>query len=1075
MSKRILTALLALLLIGAQAFAQSSVSGKVTDETGEPLVGVNILVKGTSSGTMTDVDGSWSLPNVSSNSTLVVSCIGFVSQEIQVGTRKTVNVILASDTSYLDEVVVVGYGTARKKDVSGAIASVNFADDKNIVSLPNPNALSSLSSKVAGFSYNPTSTASGDNTSTMTIRGKNAIPTGGAISGQGVNSPLLVIDGVLSLGSIQAVNTADIQSIDVLKDASAAAIYGSRAANGVIIITTKKGTSAKPIVSFNASVSLSDWTRVPNRVTDDETFLKNRFYTKKANDTSFENKKWSDYSSLSAAAGELMSATELRAFEEGVRTDWIDEISRTGVGQKYDVSISGKEKKVSYYVSGNYTRQEGIRLGDDFEKFNILAKMDINITDWLTFGIKGDFLKAKSWGQTARIQNATWMSPYSYTHCLIEGYESWPNSKPDGNTISPLWGTGAGDSYLWTDKSSNSANINGVAYAQIDFPFLKGLSFRTTFQGQYNTSNGDNFSNPEIWVDTDNTSHMDDPSQFAESSSGSSTFSRSNTWNMDNILSYTTDFGKHHVDAMIGATREQYKYEYLGVSFAGFSSPTYLGVYKMDASDMTKITPARNRTESSAIGYIARANYNYANTYYATFNFRRDGYSAFASGHKWGNFYGASAAWVLSNESFIKNLNAFDFLKLRLSWGQNGSRSVSPYMTLANVNAVSSNSGTITYTWLDNASAYGVAPQGIPNHSLTWATVEKFNVGLDFSILKSRLNGSVDAYTGQTKNMIVTRSAPYMSGFSATYDNVGKVTNDGVEITLNSVNLNGNGKDRLRWESNLVFDSNKNCVKELYGKDYEGNEADDVANALAYGFDSYYALQVGHPIGSAYDYKKLGIFNSQEEIDSYTYTNPETGAVNVIMPTAMPGDLKFEDYNNDGVIDDNDRHFLGSPDPLFTVNLGNTFSWKNFSLYFNFRWAQGDDTHFLWFDPNAFGTSFGSGAQLSDVHPWTTENLSQKYTRYGYSNTYNYLYWNTRTFLKLKDLSFSYTFDQPFIKKAGLSSARLYMAATDLFTITGWSGLDPETGGTIAAGASSSRYGSNGTYKTVTFGVNLTF
>ena len=495
----------------------------------------------------------------------------------------------------------------------------------------------------------------------------------------------------------------------------------------------------------------------------------------------------------------------------------------------------------------------------------------------------------------------------------------------------------------------------------------------------------------------------------------------------------------------------------------------------MDAADPTNTNLSRGCTITSAVGYLARATYNYASKYYATFNFRRDGYSAFAEGHKWGNFFGASGAWVLSNEPFIKDLNAFDFLKMRLSWGQNGSRSISAYQTLATVAAVTSNNGSMTYTWLGDQSAYGVAPQGIPNKTLTWATVEKMNLGFDFSILKSRLNGNIDIYTGDTKNMIVTRSAPYFSGFTSTYDNVGKVTNDGVEVTLNSVNLDGNGKDSFRWESDLVFDMNKNCVKRLYGKGYDGTEADDVANAVAYGFDTYYALQVGHPIGSAYDYKKLGIFNSQEEIDNYTFTNPETGAVTKIQPDAKPGDLKFEDWNNDGSITTGDRHFIGSPDPLFTVNLGNTLSWKNFSLYFSLRWAQGDKDHFLWFDPNAFGTTMTSGAQLASVKPWTEENHSQKYARYGYQNTLGYLYWNTRTFLKLKDLAFSYNISPKITKYVGISSARIYVAGTDLFTITGWSGLDPETAGTIAAGASSSRYGSDGTYKTVTFGVNLTF
>ena len=353
---------------------------------------------------------------------------------------------------------------------------------------------------------------------------------------------------------------------------------------------------------------------------------------------------------------------------------------------------------------------------------------------------------------------------------------------------------------------------------------------------------------------------------------------------------------------------------------------------------------------------------------------------------------------------------------------------------------------------------------------MTWATVEKYDLGIDFSVLNSRINGSVDVYAGKTSNMIVQRSVPYITGFTAAYDNVGKVTNKGVEFTVNTVNINGNGKDSFRWESNIVFDSNANKLVELFGPDHDGNEADDITNATTYGYDSYVCLQVGRPIGAGYDYKLLGIFQSQDEIDNYKSSDGT-----VIMPNAKPGDYKFEDYNDDGKIDSNDRHYVGSPDPLFTLNFGNTLSWKNFSLYFNFRWAQGDKDHFLWCNPNGHQSNFGSGAQLADSKPWTESNHSTTTARYGYQNTLGYNFWENRSFLKLKDLTFSYTFDQNFIKKVGLSNARVYVAATDLFTITKWSGLDPENGGTIASNSASDKYGSNGTYKTVTFGVNLTF
>ncbi len=1063
MRNRVLFMLCLLFCIVAQAFAQLSISGKVVDDQGLEVPGVNIIVKGSTVGAMTDINGAFTFSEVpdGKNVTLVFSCVGFQSQEVKVGNQNTINVTLHEDSEQLDEVVVIGYGAVRKKDLSGAISNVRMTED--LAALPNPNVMSALSSKVAGFRYSPTNSAGGNNFGTLNIRGKNAIPAGSTANEQSVNQPLLVVDGVISHANLNEINTNDIQSVDVLKDASASAIYGSRAANGVIIITTKRGMSEKPVINANTSWSFSGWSRRPKMVTDKEKFMKNRFYANQANGTIPADVVWSpDYDKA-----QLLSSVELDAYNEGIYTDWLDEISRMGFGQKYDVNVSGRSKVVNYYVSGDYTRQQGIRLGDDYQKYNVMSKLDIQAKEWLQIGLKGNYMGAKGWGVPARIQNATWISPFSFKNARQPGYEDWPNSKPDGNALSPLWGTGAGDSYLWTDSKRYDSNVNGVAYAQVDFPFLKGLSYRITLSAYHNTSTNDNFNDPRIWVDTDNTAQMDNPSQFGSQVSGYSYTQINTVWNVDNIFTYAHDFKKHHVDAMIGYTREAANNELLRTDFKGFSAPTFLGVYKQELADTRKLR--RERSQSSAIGILARASYNYNSTYYANFTFRRDGYSAFAVDHKWGNFYGASAAWVLSNESFIRdNASWLNYLKLRLSWGQNGSRSVTPYSTVGAV-------GT-TYTWFGDAStgsAYAIVPTTLSNHTLTWATIEKYNVGIDFDVLGGRLSGAIDAYVGNTKNMLMNRSIPYPSGFQSAKANAGKVTNKGVEITINSVNINGDGKDKFRWETNLVFDLNRNAIKSLYGKNYAGVEADDVANAVAYGFDSNYALVIGKPIGAAYDLKKLGIFQSQEEIDNYTFTD-KNGNVSKIQPTAVPGDLKFEDYNNDGKIDDKDRHYLGSMDPLFTLNLGNTLSYKNFSLFFNFRWMPGNDTHFLGFNPNAYGMS-PTGNQLDDVAPWTPDNHTNEYPRYGYNNSMNYQYWSPRSFLKLKDLVFSYNFDQELLKPLGIAAFRLYVSGTDLFTITGWKGLDPEDGGTIAGGTTSSRFGSSGTYRTVTAGINLTF
>lgn len=1059
MKSRILLFLGLLSCIGLQMFAQVSVSGKVVDAGGIEMPGVNIAIKGTMVGTMTGADGTFTLSSIpgGKDAVLVFSFIGFRSQEVKVGNQTFINVKLEEDTEQLEEVVVIGYGTARKKDLSGAISNVQMTDE--LAALPNPNVMGSLSSKVAGFRYSPTNSAGGDNFSSLNIRGKNAIPADVSAGQQSVNQPLLIVDGVISFGSINEINTNDIQSVDVLKDASAAAIYGSRAANGVIIITTKRGLSERPVINVNSSWNFSGWSRMPKMVTDEEKFFRNRFYAKQAGGSIPSDAVWS--SDFDRAL--LMNTVEYDAYNEGVYTDWLDEISRTGFGQKYDVSVSGRSKIVNYYISGDYTRQKGIRKGDDYEKYNIMTKLDIQAKEWLKIGLKGNYLGAKEWGVPARIQNATWMTPYSYTHARQPGYENWPNSRPDGNSASPFWGSGAGDSHLWTDDQKRNYNINGVAYAQVDFPFLQGLSYRISLNARRNSAMRDVFNDPRIWVNTDNTADMDNPDKFGVNVEGYSYTQLSSTWNVDNIFTYTRDFKNHHVDAMIGYTREASNSELLRTDFKGFSVPTTLGVYKQDLANTRTIR--RERTSSSAIGILTRVNYNYKSTYYANFTFRRDGYSAFSAGNKWGNFYGASAAWVLSNENFVKdNADWLDYLKLRFSWGQNGSRSVSPYATIGSV-------GT-TYTWFGDSasgSAFGLVPSSLPNRSLTWATVEKFNVGIDYNVLAGRLGGAVDVYAGKTTDMLMDRSVPYPTGFQTAKANAGKVTNKGIEITLNSVNIDGDGKEKFRWETNVVFDLNRNEIKSLYGKNYKGEEADDVANAVAYGFDSYYALIIGKPIGAAYDLKKVGVFQSQEEVDNYVDKDG-----NKIMPNAVPGDLKFEDFNEDGKIDANDRQYLGSMDPLFTINLGNTLSYKNFSLYFNFRWMQGNDTHFLGYNPHAYSIG-GSGAQLDAVDPWTPTNHTNDYPRYGYNNSLNYQYWSPRSFLKLKDLVFSYNFDQKLIKPYGIEGLRLYVSGTDLFTITGWTGLDPEDGGTIAGGPTSSSMGSKGTYRTFTAGINLTF
>ncbi len=1027
-----------------------SITGTIVDMSGEPVIGANIVEVGTTNGTVTNLDGRFSL-DVGENAMLRISYIGYLEQTISTAGKSSLEVVLVEDTQALEEVIVIGYGTARKKDLSGAITNVKF-DDTPMATLPNPNAFAALSSKVAGFHYLPTKTADGSNLSTMSVRGRNSIPSAAGDSQQNVNAPLIIVDGSIFYGSIAEIQNTDIESINVMKDASSAAIYGSRAANGVIIITTKSGVSETPTVSFNSSLKWNTWARKPNLQTNKEKFLKNRNLAKIAS---------GDLPAGSAVdPAALLSAEEYEVYKAGGWVDWLDEVSQNAPSQSYSVNVSGRSKFSSYYVSAGFDRTKGVLKGDDYRKYTVMAKIDSQINSWLKVGVKGNYLDAKAWGATPSMQAATWMSPFSYTHVRHEGFTDWVEEYPTGSdgAINPLWGR-EDASYLWTDTKTVNYNIGGIGYAEVDFPFLKGLTYKFTLNAQRNTSQLDLINNPQLWLDTRTLADLNNPYKNIGNVTGDVRDSHSSHWNTDNLLTYTTDIGLHHMDAMLGYTRESYNWEHIRIDFKGFDIPaaSSLGTYGLDLSMPGNLQAARQRTRTQSIAYLARLNYNFAHKYYLTGNFRRDGFSAFSEGHKWGDFFGVSGAWVVSSEGFMENFSNLDFLKLRLSWGQNGSRGgIGAYSTIAGINK--------GYTWFGDKSAYTMYVAALPNKFLTWATTSKWNIGVDYAFLNSRVNGSLDLYTSATTNMVLNRSIPYVAGFPSIDANAGKVTNRGFELTVNTVNMPGDGNETLRWESNLVFDLNRNKIDKLF----DDNNNDDYSLVTTYGYDMYYALMVGHSITSAYDYKMIGIFQSQDEIDNY-----KSADGTVIQPTAKPGDLKFLDYNEDGKIDTNDRHWVGDMDPLFTLNLGNTFSWKNFSLYFSFRWMQGSETHFLGYDPNGFQIG-GSNNQLN-ISPWTENNPSDKYPRFGYVNSLNYNYWNPRTFLKLKDLSLSYTFDKSLLEKINVQAIQLYLAATDLFTITNWSGLDPEDGGTTAANMSSTRFGMRPTYKTVSLGANITF
>ncbi len=1049
MKMRFLFLLFCYFLISSGVYAQISVSGRIVDTDGLEIPGVTVMVKGTTIGTVTDATGAYTLDRIPNESAVLqFSFVGYRAQEKVVGNQRVINLTMEEENLELDEVVVVGYGTSRKRDLTGAIQSVKL-EDSPLATLPNINPMLALSGTVAGFDYVPQSGAGEDATRSMTIRGTNSIDK----NDNGLNKPLIVVDGSIFYGNINEINMNDVASIDVLKDASAAAIYGSRSANGVILITTKTGKAGKPTINLNAYVGWQSWSRKPN------------LFGKNEEEKYLERRRMAYIATGDAPVGtsvglNMLNTKEQEAYNAGQWTDWIDEITQHKPTQNYSVSISGSSDRASYYLSAGYLSQSGPLYNDDYKKKTFMGKVDTKITDWLTIGVKGNYFTGDEPGYRPFMNSATWLTPYSYKYIQTPGYTQWYDSNPGYGGANPFIGFWRSDldtqplGPAYSEIERKSENVSGNGWLQIDVPWIQGLRYKFTMSAVQNNWQQNMFAYPEQFVDTDQQDQMDDPSMWYQNSYGQAVADISTVWTLDQILTYANSFGKHNVDAMVGYTRDKNTYSRVNEFGKGFTTPPLLGWngLHLATSQMVK----KEQTQSQNVGYMVRLNYNYAYKYYITGNFRRDGFSGFAEGHKFGNFPGVSVGWAISEEEFMKSIGWLDYLKIRASYGVNGNQGIGPYATLSEVE----------YGWTVYGSTpeMAVYPSTLGNTSLTWAETKTMNFGLNFNVLKNRLSGVVDVYKSETINQLLERNLPYLTGYDDVRTNIGQVNNKGVEITLNSVNFQGDGKDKFRWESGVVFALNRNELVSLYG---EGDDMDVSAASLSGGD----ALIKGKSIRSVYDLKMLGIMQKGDpRIAQYD--------------GAQAGDVLFEDYGGpnksgpDGKITADDRHWIGDRDPLFTMNINNTFSYKNFTLYIGLKWNAGNKTHYLGKDP--FGSFHNPLAGMQNaarlkLDPWTEDNPSNDVPRLNYTNPYTYYFWQPRAFLKVKDITLSYNVDAKFLERFNIKGLNVYVSGKDLLTFTKWTGLDPESGGTIAAQPSSAYGWANPVYRTIAVGASITF
>ncbi|MGZ5246664.1 MAG: SusC/RagA family TonB-linked outer membrane protein [Flavitalea sp.] len=1007
---------LSFLLVSLSVSAQQrTYSGKVSDATTlTPIEGVSILVKGKAQGTATDADGNFTI-TANQGDVLVVGSIGYSSREISLSQNETLSIPLDQDISRMEDVVVVGYGTQKKKDLTGAVSSLKI-ENSPLTLLPNANILDAIKGRIAGFDIGSVNTAGGN--PSINIRGQNSI--------RASNTPLIVLDGVIFLGSFNEINPNDIATVDVLKDASSSAVYGSRAANGVILITTKRGKSGKPSINFRATTGIQTYTMRPD-MREGEEFIKYRYDVKKMNGGS----------PADLEMDRLLNPKELQAYNEGKTIDWWDEVVKPAPFRDYQMNISGGSDRFNYYVSGNYMDQQGIVANDNFKKFTVFSKVEAQITDWLKYGLNLSVSHKNADGVAADLEKATINGPYGYMYSTFPGYENWYERYPQSSTttFNPFWRTQTFDQ----DRNNNYRSLN---YLNVNVPWVSGLTYTLNFAMNRWEGHVSQFNNERTFVNTLNENDLKDQSRYLTNANGFRNNSERTDWFLSHIVNYKQSFGSHSFDATLLAERQNEKTQFMRLDARDFAmaGTTVLGVNALELGNPETRTVNTNQSELSQLAYMARMNYVYRGRYHLSASIRKDGYSGFAVGNKYGTFKSLAAAYTISEENFFKNSVSFmNFLKLRASYGENGNPTIGAFATFPSV-------ATSNYL-------FGVTPVNtiyanrLANRGLKWESTTAFNIGIDFGFFRNRISGNIDYYNSETRDLLLSRSIPVMNGFATVDANIGKVHNTGWEVQLSTKNVET--KD-FSWSSGFNFWMNRNEIKSLYGLDgnKDGIEDDDVANSWF----------IGKSLGAIYDYTWDGIVQTEDTAYLRIYGG-------------RAGDIKFQDLNKNNRIDPGDRSIVGYTKPNYTLSFANTFTYKNFELYFLFNTIRGGGNDNFYLAGNQYAinpnTLYSNIANWLDKPYWTAENPSNSIPRPNYSNTYGYRFSQRHDFIRLQDLSFSYRVNQKILDRTPIKNLRVYMAGKNLLTITDWDGLDPETATTFAS--------VNGfpVFKTVTFGIEL--
>ncbi|OHX64646.1 SusC/RagA family TonB-linked outer membrane protein [Flammeovirga pacifica] len=1002
------------LTLALGAFAQSTISGVVKDNAGTPLPGVTVAIVGTTYGTTTDFNGKYTLTEVTADAKLRISFIGMVTQEILVGNQSTIDIQLETDYEELEEVVVVGYGTVKKSDVTGSVGSIKNED---LNTLPVARADQALQGRIAGVEVQNNDSAPNGHTS-IRIRGANSVVGG--------NAPLIVLDGFQSGMSLNQINPNDIASIEVLKDASATAIYGSKGANGVILITTKNGAKEqKPTISYNGFVQIQQVAKkidLMNAADYAETVNANR---------------------TELGGNEVFTPEEIQGFKTNGGTDWQDEIYRNGFTQNHHLGISGASEMLNYNISAEFLDTKGVIEGSSYNRYSLRPNLSFKLSEKLKLNLNSYIAREVDHPTT---QN-------SFTDSPIFASQVWAPTKPvydeEGNYSLPGGGYGpvaTGNPKALAvepvrDNFTNRLSING----DLNYKIIDGLTLN--IMGGYNQFDYENnyFNNSKI---------LQNPGQETAGIAVGRTTTLQNT----NMLNYTKSIEKHNFN--VTAVLEQ-QYEERNWSESGARGELLnAGGYNGLQMGSEYLLPTSSRSKRTLLSYMGRVNYNYDSRYLLTVTARSDGSSVFGANNKRAFFPSVALGWNVTNEEFLKTSETLTNLKIRGSWGQVGNQAIAPYTTLPRLRTGAS--AQFPINGMNLSSGVAISPTAA-NPDLKWETTTQANIGFDAEFFGGKIQATFDYYNKLTEDLLQNAPLPKTSGSSNVLRNIGKVENKGIELYIGATPVMSGG---FEWNTGITFSRNRNEVVDLGDV-----EEMPIGNGGGLpGFNNVIWLETGQPMGVFRGYEYSGVWTSAEADEAAKVTS---GGV-----AFFPGAPKYVDQNGDGVIDDEDIVNIGNAHPNFSFGWNNTFKYKGFDLTVFIQGVQGKDTWNLSRVRAEITNNDGDATSTKILNRWSEDNQNtdvpsfQGYNAFSMTNSSRWL--EDASYIRIKAINLGYTFSDEMVSKLGIGSARVYLNGTNLFTFTNYSGYEPEasTGTDTWGGIDMASYPSQKSY---TLGLNVTF